>query len=107
MSNQPDVVLMDIDLEGGREGSRSLDGFARYARHLSSSSADASATPSNASTNAETARNADERQRLLSLADTWLGLAAELENMEALLDALREMKTDEAQAEEPDHLEPP
>lgn len=48
---------------------------------------------------AETARNADERQRLLRLADTWLGLAAELESMEALLNALREIKVDEAQPE--------
>jgi hypothetical protein len=66
---------------------------------------------------AETARTADERQRLLSLADTWLSLAAELESMESLLDALREMKADEAQADEAqadeaqaegaNHLEPP
>ena len=52
MSNQPDVVLMDINLEGGAKGLRSLGGFIRYARLLSSSLPDTRiATPSIASTN--------------------------------------------------------
>jgi Response regulator receiver domain len=51
MSNQPDVVLVDVNL--GREGGlRLLGGFARYATHLSSSSPDTlTAPPSSASTN--------------------------------------------------------
>jgi len=38
MENTPDIVLMDVNLEGGREGLRPLDGSARYATYLSSSS---------------------------------------------------------------------
>ena len=38
MSNQPDVVLMDINLEGAAKASRPLGGFAVCARHLSFSS---------------------------------------------------------------------
>ena len=31
MDHQPDVVLMDVNLDGGREGSRPAGGFERYA----------------------------------------------------------------------------
>lgn len=57
---------------------------------------------------AELARHADERQRLLSLADTWLGLAAELESMGALLNALGQLNSGEGNREEDeDHVSPP
>ena len=49
MSNQPDVVLMDINLEGAAKASRPLGGFAVCARHLSfSSRAILTPTPSRA-----------------------------------------------------------
>src|SRR6478672_10299863 len=38
MEDAPDIVLMDVNLEGGREGKGPRDGFARYATYLSSSS---------------------------------------------------------------------
>jgi hypothetical protein len=51
MGDQPDVVLMDVCLQGGREASTSRGGSKRYATCLSSSSLGTrTATPSNAFT---------------------------------------------------------
>ena len=38
MENVPDIVLMDVNLEGGAKASRLPDGFAKWATYPSSSS---------------------------------------------------------------------
>ena len=52
MEDEPAIVLMDINLEGGREGIEAASGFERYATYLSYSSPPTPLTiPSNASIN--------------------------------------------------------
>ena len=52
MEDAPDIVLMDVNLEGGREGIEAADGYVKYATYPSSSSPHTPIPiPSSASTN--------------------------------------------------------